>query len=149
MGNSLICLVLCINKTHILAFLESLTTLVQMASEKSPMCDSLREQRGDEAGLAGQSVTWNGALSQPSASMRLIWKMGCADYMHVTDKQMPWDCKGPFKIRRCLFVFPFRVCPNQEQEKGQDPEVADILSHIHKINHMWIAGRKYGYTLLI
>lgn len=67
MGNSLICLVLCINKTHILAFLESLTTLVQMASEKSPVCDSLREQRGDEAGLGGQSVTWNGALSQPSA----------------------------------------------------------------------------------
>lgn len=90
MGNSLICLVLCINKTHILAFLESLTTLVQMASEKSPVCNSLREQCGDEAGLGGQSATWKGALSQPSASMRLILKMGCAeDYMHVTDTQTP------------------------------------------------------------
>ena len=50
-----------------------------MASEKSPMCNSLREQCGDEAGLGGQSVAWKGALSQPSASMRLIWKMGCAE----------------------------------------------------------------------
>ena len=122
MGNSLIWLVLCINKTH---------------SEKSPVCNSLREQCGDEAGLRGQSVAWKGALSQPSASMRLIWKMGCGeDYMHVADTQMPRDCQGPFKIGRCLFVFPFRVCPNQELEKGQDPEIADILSHTHKINHI-------------
>ena len=69
--------------------------------------------------------------------------------MDITNQECSVTDEAHIKIGRWFVcLFPLGICHIEKPEKSQgwDPNIAGILSHIHKMNQIWIAGRKSCYT---
>lgn len=94
-------------------------------------------------------------LNKVHLENRLCWGLHrCHEHKGAT-----WLRKAPVKIGSCFvfvsclfvcFVFPSWNLSCLKLEKlRQDPGVAGVSSQTYKMNHIWLAGRKYRYRNIV